>query len=1035
LVQLALRPRDETCPDWGIPLIYKKGNSPCQRLARAIPLFAATLAITHAWAAEDQNVPRPASAESPDDELSEIIVTGSRIARPDNERLQPTTILSSDFLDKRSYTNLIDALSELPAFGQPANNLVGGNQSSFGVGQSFANLYSLGSDRTLTLVDGRRFVSSNTPSAFGPTGNGGDQVDLNIIPTQLIDRVEVIGVGGAPIYGSDAVAGTINIILKHDFQGLVIDGQGGISGRGDASSYRFRALGGENFADGRGNVELNLEFAKSDSLIGTQRPRYDDDLTFIQAANPNPYQYVLANNVVVGGITVPGVPMVGDGFLGFNPNLAITNPAGQPLAFSNGHLAPYTLGTYDGTGVNSVGGQGIGLGQITTLLSSLERINATSLGHFQINDNVRVFGELWYAETHADSPVNQGAYDTALFSPAGTANGNLILSVNNPFLSAADQATILHNLQAYAAVPGNPTQTSNFYLSRLNEDVENNGTITNENTKRAVLGVDGQLPFGRDFKYEVSASYGQSQSTSTTVGINFQNFQNALNAVTSANGQIVCAPGYVNSPVPTQSKTCAPFNPFGYRIASPASVAYITSLAMATSTLTQRDLNASLTGDLFQLPGGPVKFSMGYENRRETSEFAPDQFFQDNPGYFLAIAPLGGSILSNEGFGEVLVPVIEPARDIPAVHRIELEGAAREVDNSIAGHALTWTAGFRFEPVSLLQFHGNYTRAIRAPSVTEAFLPSSPIDTMATDPCAASQINLGPDPAVRAANCAKAGITQPFTSNIETFSAPGTISGDPHLQNEVADSRTVGFDFRPTSRIRLSVDYVSIDIEQAIVTLNATNVLAACYDDPTYPNAYCSRVTRAANGQVRLVQTGYANAGYEDFNGVQTELDWSFDLPFGGAPAGLGTVDVRVNDFFLNKLDQAVGTNDETLYAGAIGFSKHRGVIDVNWSKGKVYALWQTLYTGHAIWDNALNSTNAQPGGVGTWWVHNLTLGYSPYDHLRAQLVIDNVFDRQAPYPVPASPPDSSLTIPNGIETYFSGILGRYFIASLKCKF
>jgi len=380
------------------------------------------------------------------------------------------------------------------------------------------------------------------------------------------------------------------------------------------------------------------------------------------------------------------------------------------------------------------------------------------------------------------------------------------------------------------------------------------------------------------------------------------------------------------------------------------------------------------------------------------------------------------------------VPLIAPAQDIPFLHRLEFEGAFREVDHSVAGKANTWTAGLRFEPVSILQLRGNYTRAIRSPSVTEAFLPTSEAFNTASDPCDRSLINSGPDPAVRAANCAKAGITQPFSSNIINFTEPITVAGDPTLQNEVADSRTFGFLFRPTDRLSLTVDYVKINITQAIVSLNPTNVLDACYDSPTYPNTYCNDVARSADGQITLVKTGYANAGFENFNGITSEFDWSFDLPFAHNPGGWGTVDARLNYFFENQLNQAVGTEDVTVLAGSLGNSRHRATLDLNWQRSGLYALWQTRFTGHAVWDNSLAANNTQQQGVGNWWIHNFTVGYHLDKKLKLQLIVDNVFDKQAPLPLPASPPNSTLAIPNALETYYSGIIGRYFIASVEYK-
>jgi iron complex outermembrane recepter protein len=968
-------------------------------------------------------------------ELSEIVVTGSRIARPNNERLEPTTVIGADFINLRGYGNVIDALGELPAYGQPDSSLIG-TQSAFGVGQSFANLFSLGSQRTLVLVNGLRFVPANSPSIFGATGSGGEQVDLNVIPTLLIDRIETIAVGGAPIYGSDAIAGTLNIILKRDYEGLDLDTQGGTSGRGDAGRWKLRALAGKNFLDSRGNATLSVEYAHTDGLLAAQRPVNANGIAYMLPPTAEPYAYGLYDQRI-GSISTAGVPLLADGYLNFNPNFALKDAAGQLVAFtSNGKLAPYALGPADGSGVYNIGGAGLNLGVLNTLLSPQRRLNVTTLSDLSINEHLRLFSEFWYSDTYTNYPLAQGEYDTALFAPAGTVAGNLILSAHNPFLSPQAQALIAQNLAAFAAIPGNPSQTNQFYLARLNQDVGNGGTSAAQITRRAVVGADGALSaFGRDIHYEIAASYGQTSNESISPSINFQNFLNALNAVRGSNGSIICAPGHKNSPVATQSATCAPFDPFGYGMASAAAEAYVTDLAKATSTLTQRDLNVSLNGDVFQLPAGGLKAALGYENRRESSAFVPDQFYQDGLGYYSPEEPLAGSFLTNEVYGEVLVPLLSPTQNIHFSHRLEIEGAVREVDHSVAGKASTWTAGVRFEPVSVLQFRGNYTHAIRSPSVTEAYLPTSQAFSTASDPCDKSLISTGPDPAVRAANCARAGIVQPFTSTILGFSEPIAVSGDPQLKNEVADSRSFGFVLSPLERMRLAIDYIKIDIAQAIVSLNATNVLDACYDGPIFPNAYCGQISRGSNGQITLVKTGYANAGFENFNGVTTEFEYSFDISSGGSSATYGTIYLRLNHFFENELTRAVGDEDIAALAGSIGNSKHRAVLDIEWSRAPVTVLWQTLFVGRAVWDNSLSANNTQLQGVGNWWVQNLSLGYEATSHLQLRLVVDNVFDKQAPYPLPASPPNSTLLVPNAPATYFSGILGRYFLATAEFKF
>ena len=195
-----------------------------------------------------------------------IVVTGSRIPKPNYDTVQPSVVLNSQAIEQRGFVNAAEALNELPQFGIPGSSPVGAGQAgSFGTGQSFVNFLGLGSQRTLVLINGRRFISSNTASIFGPS-SAGEQVDLGLINTKLIDRIETIAIGGAPIYGSDAIAGTINVILKHDYQGIDIDGENGISDYGDANNWRVRALAGQNFMDGRANVTASAEYNRGKGL-------------------------------------------------------------------------------------------------------------------------------------------------------------------------------------------------------------------------------------------------------------------------------------------------------------------------------------------------------------------------------------------------------------------------------------------------------------------------------------------------------------------------------------------------------------------------------------------------------------------------------------------------------------------------------------------------------------------------------------------------------------------------------------------------
>jgi iron complex outermembrane recepter protein len=964
----------------------------------------------------------PPDPQDRGDELSEIVVTGSRIRRADDDRLEPTLVIDSRYLEDRGITNVLDALKELPNVSSLGNSLQGG-QSTFGIGQSFVNLYTLGSNRSLTLVDGRRFVSGNSASIYGPTGTGGGEIDLNVIPTQIVDRIEVTSVGGTPVYGSDAIAGTVNILLKHDYQGFQVDALGGIAQKGDASESRVRFLAGKNFGDGRGNLEMSAELVNTPGLLSQQRAPYSYGNNFLNPVGSSPYQYVLYPNVVLGGTSRSGVPTTADVYANSSSPYSIRNAAGQVLAFSQGHLVPWTYGP--ASGISNVGGDGYGVDWNYVLAAPQERINGTMLGRLDINDHVRLFGELWFSETHTSIAAQDDDFDWALGNGAGLPNGNLIISATNPFLSAADQATIARNLAAFAATAGNPPQTRSFYLSRVNDDIDNGEATADQNTKRAVLGLEGPIAGFTDLHYEISGNYGRLVNQNATPSVNYQNFFNALNAVRGPNGTIVCAPGQVNSPVATESGTCAPFNPFGYDIASAAAKAYVTTLAESASINTQRIFTTSLDGTLLKLPTGAMKFAMGYENRRETAEFDPDSFYQEAAGQFSVIPPTAGAFHTNEVFGELEVPVLEPGMGLPGAHRFEVEGAIRDIDHSIAGKTIAWTAGLRFEPVAAFMFRGNYTRSVRAPTITEAFSATTLSYETPADPCDALNVNGGPDPKVRAANCAAAGIKQPFVSNSATLGTLALYAGNPNLLNEVANSRSFGFVARPKEGLSLQVDYVGIDLKQAIQELNAAQVLEACYDDPDYHNGYCSRVTRQADGQLQEVAAGFFNEAHLTFNGVSSRLDYGFPVPFAAVPGHYGDLHLRLDYFFNNHSSLNVGETDYLQLPGSVDNPRHQATASIRWSKGAVFGFWETQFIEHGSFDQGLAPNFANYPGVSDWFVHNLMLGCAPDEHFRVQLMIQNVFDRQPPVPLPIAPPTNFEF--NGEARYFSGLMGRHF--------
>ena len=389
------------------------------------------------------------------------------------------------------------------------------------------------------------------------------------------------------------------------------------------------------------------------------------------------------------------------------------------------------------------------------------------------------------------------------------------------------------------------------------------------------------------------------------------------------------------------------------------------------------------------------------------------------------------SYRTNEVFGEVLIPLTSAAQNLPLLRSSELEAAARRVDNSIAGNSTTWTVGLHWSPVQDLMFRANKTSSIRAPAITELFLPAVPAYSFANDPCDVNFIGQGLDPATRAKNCAAAGIPSGFNSNVVNATALGTNSGNPHLTSETAASKSAGVVIQPRwiPRLNVTVDYIDINLTNAISSLSLTSIMDSCYDSTTYPNnQYCSLFQRDPNThQVVNFQQGYVNAGNLHFTGIQLGADYHFTLP-----RSLGDIAMRAQYLDTRKLTVQIGSVPVQETAGQIGTNKGRGSVDVLYHKGKFAWDWQGLYTGNANFSNQYAANYQDYMTVHPWWVINSTLSYELPHDVTARLIVDNVFNKLPPFPAIAGSGGNYAT---GVSQYFSGLMGRYFILSLDAHF
>ncbi len=844
-------------------------------------------------------------------------------------------------------------------------------------------------------------------------------------------------VGGAPIYGSDAIAGTVNVILKKNFDGLEGSVSSGISKYGDGGDINGSLLFGKNFAGGRGNITINAYYDRQHGITGAQRPdSYGGSAPFFGTPADSSVPYI--NQLYSGGLhynifTNTGMPLFADSIpiYGGQPYAGITNAAGQALRFNNaGKLVPFVNGTITGSGLYQAGGDGFPIGDYSNFLAETERYALTALTHYDISDHVTFSGEVWWGRSTGTDLSEQPAYSTALFANAGQANGNLVLSSSNPFLSAADRATI----EAGLGGPGD------FYLARANTDLQGGSFKTRSDILRLVGGLKGDFAAGeRKFNWDITLTYGRATSQTVTREINFQNFTNALNAVTGPDGSPACASGYTNSPFATLSSTCAPINVFGVNNESAAAINYITSLGQAHQVNTQYDFVADLKGDLIKLPGGFAKFVIGYEQRHETAHFDPGAFdygYYDDTGtrqsygFGAPVDPVGGTQTTHEGFTELNLPLIGPDSGVPLVHRLEASGAARYVNNSSTKSFWTYTYGGIYAPVSDITLRGNYTRSFRAPALTELYAPRGTVYSLANDPCDQRFINEGPNPATRAANCAAAGVPGNFTSSIVDASATGTSGGNPNLQNETANSFTAGTVIQPSfiKGLAITADYVSIRIHNEIATLSVTDLMDACYDSPGYPNSFCSTFTRdATSHQITSFAQGNYNIGIESLQALQGHVAYDLPLTRVGLPASAGSLAFQADFLHTYRHYYQVGTGDLQKVAGGLADPIDNVTASVAYNSKSFTWLWQFMYYGPT--KVAINSPDSdyQYPRQSPYLMVNTAISIVANERYTFRINVNNVFDRGVPFPYAISASSTSR--------YYDAIMGRYFRATAQFKF
>lgn len=941
-----------------------------------------------------------------DEAAAPIVVTGSRIQqRADYNTPNPVVAVTAETLQQAGNIQIVETLAQNPALINSVSAArTSGSNADFGaVGVQLLNLRGLGSNRTLTLVNGRRHVSSLSGSAA---------VDVNSIPTDLIESVDVLTGGASAIYGADGVSGVVNFRLKRNFEGVTAGGQIGISDQGDAGQRYGSVTVGRNFADGRGNVALSYEFREIDRVSSFARdftgdPQKTFGLVRNQADfpdNPNVPDRVPTNNLRYADSSIDGaVDLDLDGIPDFT---------GSGKIYDRGRLLRSAGGlTQGGDSTPLAGYQGD--------LQAYNRVhNVNFLAHYDFSDAVSFYVEGKYVKNRTFT-LAQPSFDFFTY-----------LTPDNPYLQAR-----------YAGL----ADTSNGALiSRDNFDLGVRGERNDRETIRAVAGFEGRI--SDNARYDISYVFGQTKSNILLTDYRIADrYFAAVDAVRDGSGNIVCRstispagnidPNNYDAPAstftPGANSGCLPLNLLGDGVRSQAALDWVNADILNRARIRQHVVSGAISGDFgqfFELPGGPVGFAIGGEYRKETSNFVPDQLLQQGAlADFSLQLPEQGEFDVKEAFAELQVPLL---RDMPLAHELSFGAAIRLSDYSTVGKTTTWKVDGTYAPIRDVTFRGTYSEAVRAPNITELFAPRNGGFSFISDPCDPVFVTEGTQ--FRAENC-RAALTaaglnpaqiaafNPENDPTATVSLPGFSGGNRNLREETARTWTAGVVVRPSfiPGLVASFDWWDIKLSNAVNTPSAQDLAELCVDQPSLDNVFCQSVTRSGTtGYISSFFVQPVNVANFRTAGADFKLNYSFRTE------KLGSFSIGLVGGYLDRLEfiptpgAQVDIDREEAYS-----PKWNATGDITWKMEGVtinYGIsWFSKTRRYELETLAANPDLVDPQYLyfKERWQHDVQIGFDVADKFRFYVGGNNIWNQK---------PDIASS------NYPISFVGRYLYAGAK---
>jgi outer membrane receptor protein involved in Fe transport len=963
---------------------------------------------------------------APSDQRIEI--TGSRIRSLNADSPSPVQVLTSEDIAASGATTVQEVLLKNPTMGTPTISRTNSNFSTSSAGVATVDLRNLGVDRTLVLINGRRSVSG-VP--------GSSAVDLNTIPTDFVERIEIMTGGASATYGSDAVAGVVNIILKKNFEGFTFDAQAGTSQENDDDKKKVSVTFGSTSANGRSNVMGYLSYSDQGAVYSRDRSMSAIDQASVGAFVTGDPRDLFAIQRPFYSSFAP------QGRFFYDANGAAAGGRTSRTFDADGNVIPFSS---NGPAGDGVGATGFNRSAFRTIAIPTKRFVFSAKGDHAINDEHTAFFEGTYASTQTKTKLEPFPLSSDDIFPdtGGVLPADFLVNgvmTKNPLIPQA-------MYDRFTDADGDGAREYDF-TRRLSE-VGNRGNTADRAFYRAVTGFKGDLT--KKLQYDAFVGYGSTTESQVSSGqVNVLNFASALEGVPdvldiNGNGNTTEA---ICRNERARAQGCVPINVFGYNSISPEALAYVTAPGLLATFTSQALAGFAVNGEPLDMPAGPLGIAAGFEYRKEKSrsEFDPLQQAGLNGGN--KIPRTEGEFDVKELYAEARVPLL---KDMSFAKSLSALLAVRGSDYSTVGNTTSWNAGLEWTVNPSLKFRATKALSTRAPNINELYSPpSETFPTGIQDPCVgvtATSVGVTSD-RCRAAT----GVTSNITDNGGVFvqsqadqqGIGGFDRGNPTLQEEKGKSFTAGMIFLPTMfpalrSVVFAVDYFNIDIDDAIVSTPRQFILEQCYGGGN--TSLCQFVTRRATvvgannaGSLEFIDSAVTNSG-----GLETEgVDFTVTYADKVGPGRLSGK-FAYTHMISGSITPLVGSAKDP-FAGEVGAAKDKFNLQIGYDWNNWGLRTTTTYIAASALDDQFlagftdaNGDPLAPGSVkiGSKTYFDFQLTYNLAKRSQLYFGVDNAFNTGAPS-IPSGLPGNTTGAETDAGTYDA--IGRRYYAGVRMSF